>query len=92
MPPCLIAFGRVPLFTFVPHFYAAHTLAALLALLTRGASTWSFALLRYTALRLAFVAATGLLAACASGGEPAPRLSDEEFWRISTVLSEPGGG
>ena len=90
MLPCLIVFGRVPLFPFVLHFYAAGTVAVMLAL-SYGASAWSFVLLRYTALRLAFVAATALLAACASGGEPAPRLTDEEFWRISTALSEPGG-
>jgi hypothetical protein len=29
---------------------------------------------------------------CAAGREPAARLSDQEFWQISTALSEAGGG
>jgi uncharacterized membrane protein len=38
----LIVFGRVPLFYFVAHFYAAHAAAVLLALVTYGAAAWSF--------------------------------------------------
>ena len=39
----LVVFGRVPLFYFVLHFYAAHAAAVVLSLLTYGASTWRFA-------------------------------------------------
>ena len=38
----LVVFGRVPLFYFVLHFYAAHVAAALLALLRYGGSAWHF--------------------------------------------------
>jgi uncharacterized membrane protein len=38
----LIVFGRVPLFYFVIHFYAAHVAAAALALVRYGAAAWSF--------------------------------------------------
>lgn len=38
----LIVFGRVPLFYFVLHFFAAHTIAVLLALATYGSAAWSF--------------------------------------------------
>jgi hypothetical protein len=36
-------FGRVPLFYFVVHFFAAHAAAVLLSLLTYGAGAWRFA-------------------------------------------------
>ena len=38
----LIVFGRVPLFYFVTHFYAAHVAAAVLALFRYGSSAWAF--------------------------------------------------
>ncbi len=38
----LIVFGRVPLFYFVAHFYAAHLAAALLALYRYGSPAWEF--------------------------------------------------
>jgi uncharacterized membrane protein len=38
----LIVFGRVPLFYFVAHFYAAHTVAALLALARYGSGARAF--------------------------------------------------
>jgi uncharacterized membrane protein len=38
----LIVFGRVPLFYFVLHFFAAHAIAVILAVVTYGASAWSF--------------------------------------------------
>jgi uncharacterized membrane protein len=38
----LVVFGRVPLFFFVTHFYAAHLAAALLALLQYGSAAWTF--------------------------------------------------
>ena len=38
----LIVFGRVPLFYFVLHFFAAHAIAVLLAIATYGSSAWSF--------------------------------------------------
>lgn len=41
-PNPLIVFGRVPLFYFVLHFFAAHLIAAALALLRYGSPAWSF--------------------------------------------------
>ena len=38
----LIVFGRVPLFYFVLHFFAAHAIAVVLAVATYGAAAWSF--------------------------------------------------
>jgi len=38
----LVVFGRVPLFYFVVHFYAAHVAAALLALTRYGSGAWDF--------------------------------------------------
>lgn len=38
----LVVLGRVPLFYFVAHFYAAHATAALLALVRYGSAAWSF--------------------------------------------------
>jgi uncharacterized membrane protein len=38
----LIVFGRVPLFYFVLHFFAAHVAAFALALVTYGSSAWTF--------------------------------------------------
>jgi len=38
----LIVFGRVPLFYFVLHFFAAHTAAFVLAVVTYGASAFTF--------------------------------------------------
>jgi hypothetical protein len=38
----LVVFGRVPLFYFVLHFYAAHAVAVLLAFLRYGGSAQSF--------------------------------------------------
>ncbi len=38
----LLVFGRVPLFYFVLHFYAAHAAAALLALVRYGSGAWIF--------------------------------------------------
>jgi uncharacterized membrane protein len=38
----LIVFGRVPLFYFVLHFFAAHAIAVFFAVVTYGASAWSF--------------------------------------------------
>jgi uncharacterized membrane protein len=38
----LIVFGRVPLFYFVLHFYLAHVLAVVAAVLDYGAAAWSF--------------------------------------------------
>ena len=38
----LIVFGRVPLFYFVLHFYAAHVAAAVLALFRYGSPAWTF--------------------------------------------------
>lgn len=38
----LIVFGRVPLFYFVGHFYAAHAAAVLLALFSYGGAAWTF--------------------------------------------------
>ncbi len=38
----LIVFGRVPLFYFVTHFYAAHAAAAVLALIRYGSSAGAF--------------------------------------------------
>lgn len=38
----LIVFGRVPLFYFVGHFFLAHALAVVLALVTHGSAAWSF--------------------------------------------------
>jgi uncharacterized membrane protein len=38
----LIVFGRVPLFYFVLHFYAAHAAAVVLAAFTFGSAAWSF--------------------------------------------------
>ena len=38
----LVVFGRVPLFYFVIHFYAAHAIAALLALLQYGNGARAF--------------------------------------------------
>jgi uncharacterized membrane protein len=38
----LIVFGRVPLFYFVLHFYAAHAAAVLLAVFNYGGAAWSF--------------------------------------------------
>jgi uncharacterized membrane protein len=38
----IVVFGRVHLFYFVLHFYAAHVAAVLLALVTYGATAWSF--------------------------------------------------
>jgi uncharacterized membrane protein len=38
----LVVFGRVPLFFFVLHFYAAHLAAVILALITYGAGAWHF--------------------------------------------------
>ena len=38
----LIVFGRVPLFYFVLHFYAAHAVALLLAVITHGGAAWAF--------------------------------------------------
>jgi uncharacterized membrane protein len=38
----LIVFGRVPLFYFVLHFYAAHAVAVMLALITYGSAAWGF--------------------------------------------------
>ncbi len=38
----MIVFGRVPLFYFVTHFYAAHVAAAVLALFRYGSSAWAF--------------------------------------------------
>jgi len=40
----LIVFGRVPLFYFVLHFYLAHGLAVLAAVMTYGSTAWSFML------------------------------------------------
>jgi uncharacterized membrane protein len=40
----LIVFGRVPLFYFVLHFFAAHAIAVLLAVATYGSTAWSFML------------------------------------------------
>ena len=40
----LIVFGRVPLFYFVLHFFLAHALAVLVAVLVYGAAAWSFML------------------------------------------------
>jgi uncharacterized membrane protein len=38
----LVVFGRVPLFYFVVHFYAAHAAAAVLALVRYGSPAWAF--------------------------------------------------
>ena len=38
----LIVFGRVPLFYFVLHFFAAHAAAVVLALITYGGTAWGF--------------------------------------------------
>jgi uncharacterized membrane protein len=38
----LIVFGRVPLFYFMLHFYAAHAAAVMLAVFTYGGAAWSF--------------------------------------------------
>lgn len=38
----LIVFGRVPLFYFVLHFYLAHALAVLVAVVVYGRAAWSF--------------------------------------------------
>lgn len=38
----VIVFGRVPLFFFVTHFYAAHVAAAVLALVRYGSAAWAF--------------------------------------------------
>jgi len=38
----LIVFGRVPLFYFVLHFFAAHALAVLLAVISHGSAAWGF--------------------------------------------------
>ncbi len=42
LPPSnpLVVFGRVPLFYFVAHFYAAHVAAALFALVKYGGAAW----------------------------------------------------
>jgi len=40
----LIVFGRVPLFYFVLHFYAAHAVAVLLATIHYGRAAWAFML------------------------------------------------
>jgi uncharacterized membrane protein len=42
-PKALVVFGRVPLFYFVIHFFAAHLAAVALALFRYGSRTWSFA-------------------------------------------------
>jgi uncharacterized membrane protein len=42
-PNALVVFGRVPLFYFVLHFYAAHAAAVLLALLKYGRGALAFA-------------------------------------------------
>jgi hypothetical protein len=42
-------------------------------------------------MRSVLLLAAGLLTACASERHAAPRLTDDEFWRLSTALSEPGG-
>jgi uncharacterized membrane protein len=39
----LVVFGRVPLFYFVTHFYAAHAAAVVLSLVTYGAGAWRLA-------------------------------------------------
>jgi len=39
----LVVFGRVPLFYFVVHFFAAHLAAVLLALVRYGSTAWTFA-------------------------------------------------
>ena len=41
--PSLVVFGRVPLFYFVLHFFAAHAIAVLLAVVGYGSSVWRFA-------------------------------------------------
>ena len=46
-PEPAIVFGRVPLFYFVLHFYAAHAVAVVLAVITYGSGAWGF--LRRTA-------------------------------------------
>ena len=38
----LVVFGRVPLFYFVLHFFLAHALAVVMALVTHGSAAWSF--------------------------------------------------
>jgi uncharacterized membrane protein len=38
----LVVLGRVPLFFFLLHFYAAHLAAVILSLFTYGAEAWSF--------------------------------------------------
>ena len=38
----LIVFGRVPLFYFVLHFFAAHAIVVVLAVATYGEAAWSF--------------------------------------------------
>jgi uncharacterized membrane protein len=38
----LIVFGRVPLFYFIAHFFLAHALAVVFALITHGSAAWSF--------------------------------------------------
>ena len=38
----LIVFGRVPLFYFVLHFFAAHALAVVFAVISHGSAAWSF--------------------------------------------------
>lgn len=38
----LIVFGRVPLFYFVLHFFAAHALVVVLAVISHGSAAWSF--------------------------------------------------
>lgn len=38
----LVVFGRVPLFYFVVHFFAAHVVAAVLAWLRYGRAAWAF--------------------------------------------------
>ena len=38
----LVVLGRVPLFFFVLHFYAAHLAAVILSLITYGADAWRF--------------------------------------------------
>lgn len=38
----LVIFGRVPLFYFIAHFYAAHVVTALLALILYGSVAWRF--------------------------------------------------
>ena len=38
----LIVFGRVPLFYFVLHFFLAHAVAVVMAVVTYGSAAWSF--------------------------------------------------